>query len=134
MNQVDELVPMGKCANPQCGKEWSMTVGEKQFFDRKIAKMKAEGNTFRMPTHCRECRNAKKGNRISPEQIIGKVGSMARKAEEGHYSFEDEVLAKDLQNVLKMLKAIFPKNRRGNVQAKEAVAQPPESGDVQAES
>lgn len=129
----DELIPMGKCST--CGKEWEMTVGEKQFFDSMIVKKAAEGGKFSMPNHCKDCRDAKKGRKVSPESIISKVEAMARKADEGLYNFDGEILAADLMNVSKMLKAIFPrKNRSSNEQNKESVGQPAASGSLQTES
>jgi hypothetical protein len=135
MTQVDELIQMpNEC--PGCHQPWSMTVGEKQFFEDIIERKTAEGKEFSMPTHCKSCRDKKKGTRITPESIISKVESMIRRADNGDYALEIDDLVDDLKSVSKMLKTMFPRpqRRRSDKIQEEAVGEPAASGSVQAES
>lgn len=144
METRDELIEMGNCANPACKKPWTMTQGEKAFFDEMIKRKAAQGDKFSIPTHCLECRNARKlvsdkGKKITPESIISRLEHMEREAEKGHYIMDDEELANDLRGVIRLVKSIFgPKTtehqRRTNVETKESVGQPSQSGSVPAES
>jgi hypothetical protein len=131
----DELIEMGEC--PTCHNPWSMTVGEKSFFQAMIAAKATEGEKFSMPKNCRDCRAIKRNKKITPESIISRVEHMVREAEKGHYIMDDEELANDLRSVTKMLKQMFgPKNRSSNdkTQNPESVGQHTDGGGLQAES
>jgi hypothetical protein len=132
-SQVDELIPMGKCHS--CKTEWFMTIGERAFFQKLIAKKEGEGKRFSMPTHCQSCRESKRTQVANPEQIIARLEEMARKAFEGGYNFEDDKLTDELRSLVKMMRSIYPKRKTANEeQNTESVGQSAASGGDQIES
>ena len=137
MSNDKEVVQMPKpCVD--CGAEWSMSNTEKRFYERKMEEMNRQGKEFSMPKRCAPCRKKRRSskknseNKTTIEQIISRIDAMARKAFEGLYTFDDEILANDLEEVSRELKRMFPKRSRNEETQAEGVGQSTQGGSLQA--
>lgn len=93
-----------------CKKEFSMYESEIAFYKKLV-----ESKGYRMPSRCADCRKKKAEAKIKGpvklDMVANLVFKIAKNAEEGAYTFHEEVLAKELRIVGDWLVLYMKQNR-----------------------
>jgi len=114
-------VPQDPCID--CGKNWSMTQDEVDFWKRLCS---TEG--YKFPKRCADCRKKKKEMRnsaFSPDGIPARLAEIADKIEFG--DFDEKAVSGELRALANTLKGFLKKGgRHSHGQTQETVEQSPQ--------